>query len=84
MIMHYGLELHDISGASAELHREVASVLEVFTAAVSGDLCGVGGAAHGYVGIVCACDVTLKLIANTLECNFRHSDVLVASNKVNR
>jgi hypothetical protein len=83
-IMHHSFKLHDISGTGAELHRKVASVLEVVTAAVCGDLCGVGGAAYGHVGIVCACDVTLKLIANTLESNCRHSDVLVASNKVNR
>ena len=82
-IMHDGFELHDISGTCAELHREVSSVLEVVAAAVSADLCGVGGAAHGHVGIVCACDVTLKLIANTIESNSRHTDVLVASNKVN-
>ena len=84
MIMHHGIELHDISGTCAELHCKVSNVLEVFAAAVSGDLCGVGGAAHGHVCIVCACNVTLKLIANTVESNFRHSDVLVASNKVNR
>jgi len=81
--MHDGFELHDISGTCAELHREVSSVLEVVAAAVSADYCGVGGAAHGHFGIVCACDVALKLITNTIESNCRHTDVLIACNKVN-